>query len=261
MLHICAMKFSIVGTGNAAWHFAEMLTKGGHSFLQVFGRNKQATSEISERFGAVTIDYLRGFTSENDFVVLAVSDSSIAEVSKEMDDDIFTVHASGAGSIDLLSQPQRGVIWPVQSLVKYKTTDYSRIPFLIEASDKKDEALLTVMMKNISGQVVIADSAQRLKAHTAAVFANNFTNALFDISESVLAQTGLPRTLFISMIEGHINKLKHFPAAQLQTGPAKRNDHETIEKHMANLQDNHHEKEIYSLLTKYIQQKFYGNQL
>jgi len=255
------MKFSIAGSGNVAWHFAEMLTKGGHLLLQVYARNKDAAYELANEHGASVIEGPQTFSAENDFVLLAVSDNSIAEVSVLMPQNIFTVHTSGAGDINLLSQERRGVIWPVQSLVKGKETNYARIPFLIEASDKESEAMLQIMMKNIAGNVVLADSSKRLQAHTAAVFANNFTNALYTIAEEILHRNHLPDDLLVPLIEGHIEKLHQFPAAELQTGPARRNDQKTIDQHLKQLAANPEQAELYRMLSDYITQKFYGKKL
>lgn len=255
------MKFSIAGSGNVAWHFAEMLTNGGHKLLQVYARNRDAAEELAEMHNAEIIIHPKDFSEENDFVLVAVSDNVITEVSAQMPRNIFTVHTSGAGDIGLLLQDKRGVVWPVQSLVKGKETNYTRIPFLIEASDKEGEAILQVVMKNIAGNVVIADSAKRLQAHTAAVFANNFTNALYTIAEELLHRNHLPDDLLVPLIEGHIEKLHQFPAAELQTGPARRNDQKTIDEHLKQLAAQPEQAEVYRILSDYITQKFYGKEL
>jgi len=54
------------------------------------------------------------------------------------------------------------------------------------------------------------------------------------------------------------NKITTLPPLEAQTGPAKRNDTKTIEKHTAMLTKN--QQEIYTLLTKSIQNT-YGEKL
>lgn len=255
------MKFSIAGNGNVAWHFAEMLTRSGHKLLQVYARDKGSAVALTAAYRAEYIDAPEHFTSENDAIILAVSDSAITEVASHIADDFLVIHTSGGSDMDELKQTKRAVIWPVQSLMRQKEAAYNRIPFLLEASDKESEAFLLAVMKNISGRVIVATSAQRLQAHIAAVFANNFTNVLYAAAEEILQGNDLPSDLLLPLIEGHVDKLHHYHAYELQTGPARRGDLSTIRHHLSELKDMPAESELYKLLSDYIYEKFNGKKL
>jgi predicted short-subunit dehydrogenase-like oxidoreductase (DUF2520 family) len=116
-------------------------------------------------------------------------------------------------------------------------------------------------MQNVSGRVMTATSEQRKKAHVAAVFANNFTNALYTIAEDILEKNNLPGDLLLPLMEGHWNNLRQQPAAKLQTGPAVRNDQSTIQNHLQQLDTQPEQAEVYRLLTEFIYKRFYGEKL
>jgi predicted short-subunit dehydrogenase-like oxidoreductase (DUF2520 family) len=97
------------------------------------------------------------------------------------------------------------------------------------------------------------DTDQRKQIHLAAVFANNFTNALYGISESLLETQKIPFKILNSIIRTTAEKAIQKGPIASQTGPARRNDLSTIKKHLALLKDNNKEKKIYIALTSYIQ--------
>jgi predicted short-subunit dehydrogenase-like oxidoreductase (DUF2520 family) len=252
------MKFSIVGSGNVAWHFAKMLTQGGHDLLQVYARNGETGMSLADEYGAEYLNDLTGLHSDNDFILLAVNDSSIADVAAQMNKQLLVVHTSGGSAMDLIPHANRGVIWPIQSMIKGNNVEYNRVPFLVEASTAELQTSLLVMMQNISGRVMTATSEQRKKAHVAAVFANNFTNALYTIAEDILESNDLPDDLLLPLMEGHWNNLRQQAADKLQTGPAVRNDQSTIQNHLQQLADQPEQAEVYRLLSEFIYKRFYG---
>ena len=106
------------------------------------------------------------------------------------------------------------------------------------------------------GKWISANGEQRQLAHISAVFSNNFTNHLQHISQSLLKEAQLPTDLFYTMLKAHVELLETKAPESIQTGPAQRSDLETIEA-QKQLLNNHVEwKEIYSLLSKNILDKY-----
>jgi hypothetical protein len=64
-------------------------------------------------------------------------------------------------------------------------------------------------------------------------------------------QNNIPFEILHPLIEETANKIKTLSPIEAQTGPAKRNDTETINAHL-NFLSNETNKEIYKLLTKSI---------
>ncbi len=251
------MNFSLIGTGNAAWHFARMLRQHGHTLLQIYARNRDSASE----FEAEIVESTRDFSATNDLIIIAVKDDAIAEISKALPILIPTIHVSGATSMDVLIQENRGVVWPVQTIKKNEETDHSHTPFLIEASTEKIKDILMSLFSEISDSVYYASGEQRAKAHMATVFANNFTTQLLSISEEILKEQQLPLDVVLPSLREIIHKLETKKPFEIQTGPARRADMATVEKQIAFLQDKPELQEIYTQFTNRILRIYHRHEL
>ncbi len=252
------MKFGIAGNGRAAHHFAKMLYDKGHVLTQVYGRTP---NDLAANFNAEFISSPSLFSTENEVIFLAVSDDAIASVANEISEEQFVVHASGMTSIDIISHRRKGVAWPIQSLTKSKELKYDEIPFLIEGTNQETEGFLMDLFSSISKKTLRANSEQRSRVHIAAVFANNFTNHLFELSADFLHESGFDFDILLPMIHAHIEKLSVMTPHEAQTGPAVRMDRHTIEKQQALLKSNLALLEIYNTITNSILQKFHGKKL
>ena len=80
-----------------------------------------------------------------------------------------------------------------------------------------------------------------MKWHISAVIVSNFTNMLYAVAEDYCRKEGLDFIQLKPLITETASRLGERPAAELQTGPAVRKDHSTIEKHLEQLQNGHPE--------------------
>ncbi len=252
------MKIGIVGNGNAAWHLCKMLQEKGHEIMEIYSRNGEVLSSAPD---ASYISDPALFSSDCELIFIAVSDNSIQEVSSKINKIFFVVHISGNTPMEVLSQNERGVVWPVQSLIKEKEINYAETPFLIEASDLISEKKLFDLFLLISERTYTADSSKRAVVHLAAVFANNFVNHLYNMADEILLKSDLSFNLLMPMIQSHTEKLKLLSPHDAQTGPAKRDDVSTIANHLQFLEDQPEKKLMYLQLTNSILEKFHGKKL
>ena len=112
------------------------------------------------------------------------------------------------------------------------------------------------MANSISPQHVIqAGDDTRLKLHVAAVFVNNFTNHLYALAEDYCKKEGIDFKELFPLIEETASRLKTISPSKLQTGPAIRNDEETIQKHLVLLASHPQMKKVYEFLTASIRNR------
>ncbi len=218
------MKVSIIGAGNVATNLALGLKKAGHEIVQVFNRSDDAGKELAHTVGA-------SFTSnasqllEADIYLVAVKDDVIEEVAKLLHvKGKIIAHTSGTQSMEVLrsSSDNYGIFYPLQTMKKNIKVDFKSVPLLIEASSDGVAATLEELAQTISQNVYRVDEQQRQWIHVAAVFANNFTNHLLGISESLMLGHGLPFDILKPLIYRSIEGLAVSSPAGLQTGPAVR---------------------------------------
>lgn len=206
--------------------------------------------------------------ADADFIILAVSDSAVAEVAEHItglwapEDEPgaeyvsrpVMVHTSGSMSADALSvwPGARGVLYPLQTFSKDRGLDYSRIPFFIEGDTPDTEEALAGLARLISKTIRHADSERRAILHLGAVFACNFANALWDIADEILSEGGYTVRDMLPLIEETVAKLETLTPRQAQTGPAARGDMGVIERQEKALVRRPVDRAVYKLLTEVI---------
>lgn len=241
---------TVIGAGKLSWHLCQQLFAKGFTIKQVFSRQLAKAQQLAKLVEAETSNNLDEINTNVDWVIIAVSDDAIKEVSETLStsDALFT-HTSGSASIKLLSKHKnKGVFYPLQSFSKNNKPNWGAVPIFVDANQKTEILTLTQIANSISNTVIPANDTQRTYLHLAAVFANNFSNHLFHIASSILKDSDLPFSSIMPLIQETVNKLQYDEPNNLQTGPAIRGDNQTIEKQLELLEDKPSFKAIYKLL-------------
>lgn len=240
------IKVALIGRGNVSFHLARAFRTTEKVLVGVYD-SREELSKIEK--------------NSTDVCIIAVSDSAIREVSEKLQGvDSIVAHTSGSVSIDELpNEYRRGAFYPLQTFTKEKKLDFSTIPICIEAENQKDFGLLSQLAGCISKNVKKVSSPQRKSLHLAAVFANNFTNHLYQAAHDICKENNLSFDLLIPLIVETADKIKTLSPFEAQTGPARRNDMATINDHIE-MMANPDRKELYFKLSKSIQKK-YGKEL
>lgn len=240
----------LLGTGNVATHLFQAFLKAKDvETIQVYGRSKTRLNYFRDHT-KVTRDISQ--IADADVYILAISDTSISMVSRSLHQkNGLVVHTSGGVSLDAIKTKRRGVFYPLQTFTKGKKVDFSQVPLCIEAENAGDFLLLETLGSSISKQVRKVSSDQRKILHLSAVLVNNFTNHLFHIAQGICEENNIPFHLLQPLISETVDKIRHLPPAEAQTGPARRNDVETMQRHMEQFKSPL-QKKIYQLLSESI---------
>jgi predicted short-subunit dehydrogenase-like oxidoreductase (DUF2520 family) len=241
----------IIGSGNVAQHLINAFAKSDTvQVKQVFARNKESIAHLLDPNQITTnINTL----AEADLYIIAISDNAIADVSAQINfQNKLVVHTSGSLSIDDLSDNNRkGVFYPLQTFSKNTAVNFAAIPICIEAQNNDDHQLLETVAKSISDKTFNINSQQRKALHISAVFVCNFVNHLYQIGHTICQESNINFDILKPLITETAHKIMSLSPSDAQTGPAKRNDTQTINTHLNFLSDEN-QKEIYKLLTKSI---------
>lgn len=251
----------IVGSGNLAWHLSEGLRSAGFQIKGIIARNQREGKKLS---AVSACEYFKTIPDNIDIpslLFLCVSDDAIDELVEIIPNKKITlVHCSGMHPLLSASghadQRKYGVLYPVQSFNKKLKVSWNTIPVCIEAGDESTRKLLHAIARKIAGKVYRMDSADRAYVHLAAVFANNFSNALFAISQEVLQLRGIEFDILRPLILQTSLKVQDSRPDTVQTGPALRSDLKTIRAHKKLLRETPEPGKIYNDLTRFIQHHF-----
>ena len=248
------IKVTILGNGNLATHLTRVFIKKKEiDLVQVYSRNIEKMKHLSEKV-SITDNLLD--LKDADVYIIAISDNSIAEFSSQLNlKGKLVVHTSGSITMDTLKGGfSRGVFYPLQTFTKGKKIKFKSIPICIETSNEDDLIILEKLAREISNDVRRITSLEREKLHLAAVFVNNFVNHMYQKANEICDDNYLPFDILFPLIKETAKKIESISPMDAQTGPAKRNDSKTIEKHLEQL--NSSQKEIYTTLTKSITNSF-----
>ena len=92
-------------------------------------------------------------------------------------------------------------------------------------------------------------STGRKKLHIAAVFACNFANRMYAISEDLLATEGVPFSVMLPLVRETARKVETMSPRDAQTGPAVRGDRKVINEHLELLRDYPEYAQLYKLIS------------
>ena len=247
----------LIGAGQVSRELAPVWKQAGHDILQVISRTEVSARPLGEQLGCPWTTQLvdaAGALADAQVVVVAVTDGLIAEVaegiSAMVSPSCVMVHLSGATPLDALKGP-RAVVWPIRSFnPKAGNVPLEGTPTVIEASDAASFHAAQTLAQAWKAEIAEASGPQRAAAHLAAVMADNYANHMLAEAQEVLNQRNLPKTLLRNLVLGLTQGGLNGDARERQTGPAKRGDDATLERHRALLPDDM--RDVYNALAAHI---------
>jgi predicted short-subunit dehydrogenase-like oxidoreductase (DUF2520 family) len=248
------MNIVIIGTGNVATILGKRFCTAGHNIMQVYGRSKDSALQLLQYTNASFIDKLTNLQLDADVYLIAVADNAIGRIVDSLPQlNGLLLHTAGSVSKDVLRSKalNYGILYPIQSIRK-EMSDNTPIPFAVEGNNQVALLKTSKLAESISENIVEYTDDQRLKLHVAAVLACNFVNYLYLQSARFCEQEGLKFDVLQPLIEETAIRLRNNHPINAFTGPAKRKDLVTIDKHLQMLQGHPLAKRMYELFTESI---------
>lgn len=248
-----SMRVTVLGIGKVGQSLIAAL-ENIQVLHQVYCRHLDAAAELKILYPHIAFtDQLDLSASQSDLFIMAVSDEAIAELSAKikLPTNAILAHSSGTTALETLTHERTAVFYPLQTFAKGKITELKEVPILLEASDALTYQKVEDLARRLSRKVIPANSNIRAQIHLAAVFASNFSNRMIHTAEKILAPLGHELDLLEPLIMRSIENIFRQGSNAALTGPAQREDHQTIEKQKALLSQNPELQELYQKLTKY----------
>jgi predicted short-subunit dehydrogenase-like oxidoreductase (DUF2520 family) len=250
---------SFAGAGRVASSLCTALYQAGHTIDTVVSEKGLSARKLASLCNAEWSDELI-FPASTRIIIVSVPDHKLTGVLEEIRYSEGTLIAHTAGSFGLDVFPEtitdRGVLYPLQTFSPGRKIDFSGLPFIIESDLKQSEQTLTEIALSLGGKTHFMGVEMRRKLHLAAVFVCNFTNHMFTSGKEIADKSGISFDIFKHLIMETVSKALAEGPERSQTGPAVRNDRNTIEKHLELLSDSPGLKELYATITESIM-KYY----
>ena len=252
------MEIVLLGSGNVATHLGNILYKSGQNIIEVYNKFDESGSILAKKLNAKFINNISEINKNADLYIISVVDSFLTELISKLDiNNGFVVHTSGTNNINCLNKfKDYGVLYPLQTFSKNAILNYDNIPFLLEANSINNLNFLKDFCNTFSDNIFEINSEKRKIVHVSAVFACNFTNYMFSISNDILKNNDISFDILKPLIQETVNKALQNNPKLSQTGPAKRKDIKIINQHLKLLESDKDYQKIYELLSNNIIKDF-----
>jgi predicted short-subunit dehydrogenase-like oxidoreductase (DUF2520 family) len=244
---------AFVGSGKVANGLASIFHKAKVDITGISSRNKETGKALAQIVDAPFFDSTSDLKA--DLILVAVADKSVIDVISNFSASQLVAFTAGSVSLnDLYETTNRAVFYPLQTFTESRALNVDQIPILLESTDFEVNEILISFCNKIGFKAHLCNSETRKRIHLSAVFVNNFVNHVVYLAQNEAKKNELDWSLFEPLMTETIEKLKSLSPYEAQTGPAKRNDEQIVQKHLALLSGR--KKEIYELLSKSISETY-----
>jgi predicted short-subunit dehydrogenase-like oxidoreductase (DUF2520 family) len=258
----------IVGAGPVATALAGALRLGGVPVLGLWARRAAPARQAGSIAGVAAFSSAPpDILLETEVVILAVRDQMITEVAQMLlgtgliNKRHVLLHCAGAASANELLGPVAsqvagiGTLHPLSAIADGKASMRSLkgTVFGVEG-DEVGRANASKLVAAISGIVLPLDGTQMASYHAAAALASNYIVAAIDAAAAVLAGTGVAADkaaqALIPLAEGALRNIAAHGTTGGLTGPVRRGDLVTVQRHLDAIRDRPELAEIYRVLAR-----------
>lgn len=247
---------TLIGSGNVATWIAQRL-QGNPRFpiTQVFSRHLEHAQTLADLLNAEAIEDIRKLNPDNQIFIFALADKAYDEILPLLPFKLpLAFTTSGTVSCQCLKEyaDNYGVIYPLQTFTKSQDMRALEVPLCLESDFAGEhKTLMWELARELSPTCYEVSEAQRAKMHVAAVFACNFSNAMYQIAYKLLKENGLPFEILLPVLRQTVEKVSQMTPAEAQTGPAVRGDVNVMRAQISTLSDDRL-KELYRLVSELI---------
>ena len=248
------MEVTLLGSGNTATVLGRRLVHAGHSVHQVYSRTMANAQVLADELKAEAIDDYKKINTTADLYMLCLADSALYSIEEQLRlPGKLVVHTAGSVPMKVLENISNnyGIVYPLQTLRK-ELPKPPALTILVDANNETNRNTLLDFARSFADQVEVASDEERSKLHLAAVIANNFSNYLFALAEEYCKKEKVDFQLLIPLLEETAGRLRYASPADVQTGPAIRNDKATMEKHLQMLNEYPRLREVYGWFSEKI---------
>lgn len=259
----------LVGAGPVATALAGALRLGGVPVLGLWGRRPPAARAAGAAAGVAAFSSAPpDILLEAEVVLLAVRDSAIAEVAQMLvgtglvNKRHVLLHCAGASSAHELMSGVKdtvggiGTMHPLQAIADGRAAmrTLKGTVFGVEGDDA-GRAMAAQLVTAIGGIVLGLDSSRMAAYHCAAAFASNYVVSAIDAAAQVLAGAGVSPSqaaqALVPLAEGALRNVANNGTTDGLTGPVRRGDSATIQRHLDALREHPDLAQLYRALARH----------
>jgi len=248
-------RFALIGPGHIGLSLSSLLQKNGYSCTAVVSRTKDGEDEIHEYLGDGVDIYIWDTVEpiDADFILVAVPDDVIHDIGLQLASLYTNSDLNGITFIHFSGIQNSGVLQPLRDIGHHSASLHplQTVPTIAAgqqalsgcawALEGDSEALCAQIVNDLDGKLIRLTEEQKVPYHLAAVMASNLLVALQAMAIDIASEAGLTQDEFLEVFgpllrQSLDNLLENGPDSAI-SGPLKRADNSTIERHLDWLQN------------------------
>ena len=243
----------LIGTGRVAFHLGHALKNAGTHLVGLVGRNPERTSPLARELGVPAFEFGQTLP-DAEINLIAVSDDAIATVAAQLPaSDAVFIHTSGASGLERLAPHEhRAVLWPLMTLSPGQAMDLRQVPLITDAGTEKASQAVKLLAERISERVTALGHTDRELVHLAAAMCTNLPLFLLGEAQRLLSDAEIDPKVLLPSFRVMAAKAESIGAQEALTGPARRGDQGTIQRHLDRLAHEPDLRRAYGLLSTMI---------
>ncbi len=248
-------KFSVIGCGRVGTSLASFLFTKAYEPAGFFSRRRASAQAARTAAGCGTVfDSAGDCARAADIIFIATPDSFIETVCGDLarqnalGPETMVFHLSGAHSSKLLVQAKKagavvGSFHPLQSFAPYEpgqANPFGGINICVEG-DPYAVSQGKAIAATLGAKAFTIPTESKTLYHASAVAASNYLVTLVRFALTCLMETGLPEDaafdILSPLIQGTLSNIGSRGCTRALTGPVVRGDHETVSRHLADIDE------------------------
>lgn len=256
-------KYGFIGGGKVGFSLANYIRSNNLEVSYIYSPNLIQNRKRCREYNFCASDNLFKTISESDVIFITTPDSEIISIAKRINSynlsNKIIIHCSGAITSKNISTKANTKILGIHPIAAVSNFNYplNEIVFTLESIDEELILFGIDFVKILGNDYKILVGAYKEQYHLGLVFSSNMISAILKLGIEHLKKCDLGNeeeilSLLKPLVFSNLNSNFKKGIKDSITGPAIRNDTNTIEIHKKVI-DNPYEKEVYNNLTKIIQ--------
>ena len=257
------MKTGIIGAGRVGCSLGKYFRSKNADLVGYYDTNAAAAEEAAAFTQTAGFNQVQQLVRESDILFITTPDSLLVPVWEEIKGmshrNQIICHCSGALSSDSFSgAKEAGVsccsVHPMLPFSnKFSSFEQLNNAFFTIEGQEYAVKIMTELFNSFGNELCHIDGAQKAKYHAAASILSNQVIAVLDMGYSLLEECGFSRSEALKatsqLVRRNMENVISCDCAGALTGPIERGDVQTVQKHIACL-DNKEDIELYKMLGK-----------
>lgn len=222
------MKFALIGAGRVGTSLASSLKElGGWEFRGYYSSSYPESIPEKEKIESPD-EFEIG-----DIVIMALPDSSINKVSRELPPSLMVGHTGGSLDHRAIESPEPQARFSIHPLhpVKRNHTDLSGIKWGIEG-DRKGVEIASEIVDALKGKFFEISTDMKPVYHFSAMLSTNLIQSLIYLGDLLFRKCGVDDSITLELVEKTLENIKEDGPVESLTGPVERGDYIILERNL-----------------------------